>query len=93
LIGWPPDIASIVYFDHYGNAITGWRHSESLQGSALLVNAWRIFQARTFSDLALGQPFWYCNSMGLIEIAVNRNRARDVLGLSLGQGFRFEEIL
>jgi S-adenosylmethionine hydrolase len=93
LIGWPPDIASIVYFDHYGNALTGWRYSESLQGKALLVNAWRIFQARTFSDLALGEPFWYCNSVGLIEIAVNRNRAREVLGLSLGQGFRFEEIL
>jgi S-adenosylmethionine hydrolase len=93
LSGSPPDIASIVYFDHYGNAMTGWRYSESLQGKALQVNGERICQARTFSDLAPGEPFWYCNSMGLIEIAVNRNCAREVLGLSLGQGFRFEEIL
>jgi S-adenosylmethionine hydrolase len=93
LNGWPMDIASIVYFDHYGNAMTGWRYSESLQGRALLVNGRRICQARTFCDLAPGEPFWYRNSVGLIEIAVNRNCAREVLGLSLGQGFSFEEIL
>ncbi len=89
--GWPTDIASIVYFDHYGNAITGWRYSETLAGSTLLVNGWKIPQARTFSDLGPGEPFWYGNSMGLIEIAVNMKRADEVLGLDIGQGFRFEE--
>jgi S-adenosylmethionine hydrolase len=89
--GWPTDIASIVYFDHYGNAITGWRYSEALEGRTLLINGRRLLQARTFSDLALGEPFWYCNSMDLIEIAVNMKRADEILGLSLGQGFRFEE--
>ena len=91
--GWPEDIASIIYFDHYGNAITGWRYSESLQGSTLLVNGRRIPQAQTFSDLGPGEPFWYCNSMGLVEIAANMKRANDLLGLHLGQGFLFEETL
>ena len=89
--GWPEDIATIVYFDHYGNAITGWRYVDALEGSTLLVNGWSVPPARTFSDKAQGEPFWYGNSMGLIEIAVNQGRADDLLGLALGQGFRLEE--
>jgi S-adenosylmethionine hydrolase len=89
--GWPTDIASIIYFDHYGNAITGWRYSAELEGRILLVNGRKIPHARTFSDLPAGEAFWYCNSMGLIEIAVNMARADETLGLSLGLGFRFEE--
>jgi len=93
LISWPQDSATIVYFDHYGNALTGWRYTQALDGKQLLVNGLRIPQARTFSDLALGSPFWYRNSMGLVEIAVNRGRAEQALGLSLGQAFHFEEQL
>jgi S-adenosylmethionine hydrolase len=91
LRGWPADIASIVYFDHFGNAITGRRYSVELNGAALLINGWRIPQATTFCDLPAGSPFWYRNSMDLIEIAVNLNRADKTLGLNLGQEFRFEE--
>ncbi len=88
---WPTDIASIVYFDHYGNAITGWRYSDALNGETLNVNNRIIHQARTFIDSALGRPFWYCNSMGLVEIAVNLGRADDVLSLELGQDLYFED--
>lgn len=90
LQAWPADIATIVYFDRYGNAITGWRHAPELDGKALLVSGLRIPQARTFSDMPPGAPFWYRNSMDLIEIAANLQRAQDSLGLRLGQGFRFE---
>lgn len=90
LEGWPKDIAALIYFDHYGNAITGWRYSKVLDGKALLVNGQRIPQARTFSDAPAGSAFWYCNSMGLVEIAVNLGCADDALGLRLGQGFGFE---
>ncbi len=89
--GWPEDIASIVYFDHYGNAITGWRYSQNLQGCILLINGWRITQATTFCDFAPGEPFWFGNSMGLVEIAVNLKRANETLGLHIGQSFLFEE--
>ncbi|MDD5034326.1 MAG: SAM-dependent chlorinase/fluorinase [Methylococcaceae bacterium] len=91
LDGWPADIAAIVYFDHYGNAFTGWRYAQALDGKTLLVNGRRIPQARTFCDSARDLPFWYCNSLGLIEIAVNLNRADLALGLSLGMGLRFED--
>jgi hypothetical protein len=92
LEGWPKDIAALVYFDHYGNAITGWRYSRDLDGKVLLINGQRIPQARTFSDSPVGAAFWYCNSMGLVEIAVNLGCANDALGLRLGQGFGVEEV-
>jgi len=88
---WQQDLVAIVYFDHYGNAITGLRHSEALDGRLLLINDLRIPQARTFSDMPKGAPFWYRNSLGLVEIAVNRGRAEQSLGLSLGQVFQFDE--
>ena len=39
--------------------------------------------ATTFSDRPPGTAFWYENSNGLAEIAVNRGRA-DELGLAIG---------
>jgi len=41
-------------------------------------------RGRTFSDLPPGAAFWYENSNGLAEIAVNRGRAGCELGLSIG---------
>jgi S-adenosylmethionine hydrolase len=41
-------------------------------------------RARTFSDLGAGEPFWYANSSGLAEIAVNGGRADAALGLAIG---------
>jgi S-adenosylmethionine hydrolase len=40
-------------------------------------------RAKTFSDRLPGAPFWYENSNGLAEIAVNQGRA-DELGLVIG---------
>jgi S-adenosylmethionine hydrolase len=40
--------------------------------------------ARTFSDRPPGAAFWYENSNGLAEIAVNRGRADRELGLAIG---------
>jgi S-adenosylmethionine hydrolase len=39
---------------------------------------------RTFSDRPPGEAFWYENSNGLAEIAVNQGRADRDLGLSIG---------
>jgi len=38
----------------------------------------------TFSDLPPGAAFWYENSNGLAEIAVNQGRADRELGLKIG---------
>jgi S-adenosylmethionine hydrolase len=44
----------------------------------------RVMHGETFSAVPPGAPFWYENSNGLIEIAVNLGRAGAVLGLGLG---------
>ncbi|HXZ00520.1 MAG TPA: SAM-dependent chlorinase/fluorinase [Stellaceae bacterium] len=83
---WPDDLAEIVYVDHYGNALTGLRAAALPANAALIAAGRRIPRARTFSSVAAGEAFWYENSNGLAEIAVNLGRADEALGLAIGSG-------
>ncbi|HEV8680497.1 MAG TPA: SAM-dependent chlorinase/fluorinase [Stellaceae bacterium] len=80
---WPDDLAEIVYVDHYGNALTGLR-GECLSPTAHLIAGGRqIGPAATFSAVQPGDAFWYVNSNGLVEIAVNLGQADRTLGLTV----------
>lgn len=81
---WPEDLAEVIYFDVYGNAMTGLRYLPEMKGRVLEVNDFRIEQGKTFSAVQAGEAFWYRNSSGLVEIAVNRGSARHQLNLQLG---------
>lgn len=82
---WPDDLGEIVYIDHYGNALTGMRAQELSETAALvLADGKRVAHAGTFSAVKPGEAFWYENSNGLAEIAVNLGRAAAVLGLETG---------
>jgi S-adenosylmethionine hydrolase len=82
--GWPDDLAEIVYIDHFGNAMTGIT-AATLPNDAKLLAAGRVLDsARTFGDRPPGTAFWYENSNGLAEIAVNQGRADHELGLAIG---------
>ena len=81
---WPDDLCAVVYIDHFGNAMTGLR-ALMLPCAARLVAVGRVLEpARTFSDRPPGTAFWYENSNGLVEIAVNQGRADHELGLTIG---------
>ena len=81
---WPDDLCEVVYIDHFGNAMTGLR-ALVLPPDAGLVATGRVLEpARTFSDRPPGTAFWYENSNGLVEIAVNQGRADRELGLTIG---------
>jgi hypothetical protein len=81
---WPDDLPEIVYVDHFGNAMTGMR-AAMLPPNARLSAAERVLErATTFGDRPPGVAFWYENSNGLAEIAVNQGRADRELGLSIG---------
>ena len=81
---WPDDLSEIVYVDRFGNAMTGLR-AAMLSRNARLAAAGQVLErARTFSDRQPGTAFWYENSNGLAEIAVNQGRADQELGLSIG---------
>jgi S-adenosylmethionine hydrolase len=72
---WPDDLCEIAYVDQFGNAMTSVR-AAMLPSEARLAAAGRVLErARTFSDLPPGAAFWYENSNGLAEIAVNLGRA------------------
>ena len=81
---WPDDLPEIVYVDHFGNAMTGLRAALLPQAAKLAAAGHVLPRARTFSDVVRGAAFWYENSNGLAEIAVNAGRASERLGLEIG---------
>ena len=87
---WPADRAAIVYIDPYGNAMTGLRADRLPEDTRIAAGARRFARRRTFSDAAPGAAFWYENANGLAEIAVNRGRADQQLGLRVGTPVRVE---
>lgn len=81
---WPDDLDRVIFIDDFGNAMTGRRASSVPPGGTLSVAGRAISRAQTFGDMPDGEPFWYENSNGLLEIAVNRGKAMDVLDLRVG---------
>ena len=81
---WPDDLAEIIYFDGFGNAWTGSRAEALDVQTTLLIEGNQIRHADTFASVTPGEPFWYENSSGLVEIAVNQGSAREQLGLVIG---------
>lgn len=82
--GWAQDYAHIIYLDHFGNALTGIHAAGADPRRRLDVGGRAVSAARTYSDVAPGEAFWYANANGLVEIAVNRGNAGAVLGLKVG---------
>jgi S-adenosylmethionine hydrolase len=64
--------------------MTGLRAGMLSPGTKLAVAGRVLERARTFGVRPPGAAFWYENSNGLAEIAVNQGRADRVLGLSIG---------
>lgn len=81
---WPDDLLAVIYIDHYGNAITGLRVSQVTRATKFVVNGQPLAFAPVYSAVPKGQPFWYENADGLVEIAANQGSAADVLGLRIG---------
>lgn len=88
---WPDDLAELVYIDHYGNAMTGLRSGAVSPHAILGVAGARVMHASVFSEVPEGKSFWYVNSNGLVEIAVNRGHAARQLGLAVGMAITIQE--
>jgi S-adenosylmethionine hydrolase len=84
LYRWPSDLEKIIYIDHFGNAITGIRAATFARNQIIVAGDQQLQWARTFSDVNIGQGFWYENSNGLVELAVNQGRADKCLQLKIG---------
>ena len=64
--------------------MTGLRGEYLPPGARLRAGGHTIAHAPTFSAMPSGEAFWYVNSNGLVEIAVNTGRADQTLGLAIG---------
>jgi S-adenosylmethionine hydrolase len=87
---WPDDLDCVVHIDAFGNLITG-RQATSLDNAATLdVGGSVVRSARTFADVPHGCLFWYGNSSGLVEIAMNGGAAASRLALTVGASLRLQ---
>lgn len=78
------DLARIIYIDHYGNAWTGVRGIHAPRDARIGVADERIKHGDSFGFVGRGEVFWFVNSVGLVELAVNRGHAAEKLRLKIG---------
>lgn len=84
LADWPVDWPAVVYADAYGNLMTGLRAAGVPPSARIRAGGREITRARTFGAVPAGSAFWYGNSCGLVELAVNGGSAAAMLGLAPG---------
>lgn len=77
------ELFEIVYIDDYGNAMTGIRACSILPSTILKIHDYELSYAATFAAVPKGEMFWYENSVGLVELAVNCANAAEKLGLNI----------
>ncbi len=84
------DLARVIYLDHYGNAWTGVR---KVPANARISAAGELFKhSESFGFVGRGEGFWFVNSVGLVELAVNRGSAADTYGLKVGDPVQVQRL-
>jgi S-adenosyl-L-methionine hydrolase (adenosine-forming) len=81
---WADWLARVVYIDGFGNAMLGvpGRCMDSAQ--KVIVSGTALSCAGRFGAVAEGEAFWYPNSSGMVEIAVNGGSAAERFSLAIG---------
>ena len=82
---WPHDYFALIYIDGFGNVMTGIRADSVHISTKLSVADVEFCYADHFSAVEESVAFWYRNSLGLVEFAVNCGRAADLQGMDIGQ--------
>lgn len=84
------DLARIIYVDHFGNAWTGVR---GVLKDARVSAAGETFRhGESFGFVGRGKGFWFINSVGLLELAVNRGSAAVAFGLKVGDPVQVQRL-
>ena len=82
------ELDTIIYIDKFGNAISGRSAKTVSIEDKLKINKYTLNYADTFSSVTIGEAFWYINSMGLVEIAVNQGNAKERFKLEIGSAVK-----
>jgi S-adenosylmethionine hydrolase len=84
------DLPRVIYIDHYGNAWTGVRGAPK---DARVSAAGELFKhSESFGFVGKGEGFWFVNSVGLLELAVNRGSAAETFGLAVGDPVQVQRL-
>ena len=84
------DLGRVIYIDHYGNAWTGVR---DVPKDARISAAGELFKhSDSFGFVGKGEGFWFINSVGLLELAVNRGSAAAAYGLKVGDPVQVQRL-
>ncbi|MBE0624733.1 MAG: SAM-dependent chlorinase/fluorinase [Burkholderiales bacterium] len=78
------DLPEVIYVDHFGNAHTGIRASGIPRDALLAIGGQTLPYAQVYSESGEDAAFWYQNSQGLVEIALNCGSAARILGVKIG---------
>ena len=89
ILHWPEHLDSVIYIDHFGNAMTGRSGDSVAQHLKIAVREKELPYARVFCERERGELFWYVNSIGLVEIAANCASAAQLLNLKVGDAVDF----
>jgi S-adenosylmethionine hydrolase len=81
---WDDDLSEIIYIDNYGNCMTGIRASSLAMDVKIEVANQLLVRQTTFASVPVGGAFWYENSSGLVELAMNRQSISKKLRLEEG---------
>ena len=74
----------VIYIDGYGNVFTGIRGASFAASAMLWLAGQAIRPGGVFAEADQGSPFWYVDSIGVIEIACNRTSAAERLRVAVG---------
>lgn len=83
-VAWPDDLPQAIFVDGFGNIMSGLRAAQMDADTRIAVAGRKLQRATKFCDVAVGEAFWYENSIGLVEIAINQGSAAEMLGLRPG---------
>ncbi|MBK1691405.1 SAM hydrolase/SAM-dependent halogenase family protein [Ectothiorhodospira mobilis] len=83
---WSPALREVIYVDAYGNLVTGIPGGDMPPSARIGLKGHRIPYARVFGEARPGEPFWYVNSMGLVEVAIRCASAASRLHAGTGTG-------
>ncbi len=84
------DLARVIYIDHYGNAWSGLRGVPT--DARVSVGGEAFPRSDCFGFVERGAGFWFINSVGLLEFAVNRGSAAETYGLKVGDAVQVQRL-
>ena len=84
------DLPRVIYIDHFGNAWVGVRNVPT---NARVSAAGELFKhSESFGFVGKGEGFWFNNSVGLLELAVNRGNAATSFVLKVGDPVQVQRL-